>query len=328
LILNREGKVLMVNPPLNRMFSLPTPLQKETYFYELLRYRELNEFIRKVLAERKNLSLDIAFTHPRESFFQVQSSIAPEDLGKKDFYVILVFHEITEIKRLERIRKDFVANVSHELRTPLTSIKGYLEAFSEMEFFLPADGKKFLSILQKQSERMENIVSDLLQLAKIESGQEKLQLSPIPVKPFLEKTVSSLSPLAQKKNQTLDLHAPEDLILQADPDKLSRIMINLLENAIKYTPEKGKIVVGCHKKNGCIELFVKDNGIGIPPADQNRIFERFYRVDRARSRELGGTGLGLAIVKHLMEAHGGSIGVESYPNEGSTFTARFPASQN
>lgn len=173
---------------------------------------------------------------------------------------------------------------------------------------------------------MENIVSDLLELARIESGKEKLQLTSISVKPFLEKTVASLYPLAEKKNQTIEIQTSEDLVLKADPDKLTRIFINLIENAIKYTPEKGRILIGSQKKNDRIELFVKDNGIGIPLADQNRIFERFYRVDRARSRQMGGTGLGLSIVNHLMEAHGGSVGVESYPNEGSTFTVRFPAS--
>jgi two-component system phosphate regulon sensor histidine kinase PhoR len=326
MILNSEGIVLLTNPSLNQMFSLQEPIQKRTYYYELIRHHDLNELIRKVLTDRKNLTLDISFFHPRESFFLIQASVASRSEGKDDFSAVLVFHEITEMRRLERIRKDFVANVSHELRTPLTSIKGYLEALSEMAFFLPEEGKRFLSILQKQSERMENIVSDLLQLAKIESGKEKLQLNPIPIKAFLDKIISSLSPLSQKKNQNLEILVSEDLILQADSDKLSRILTNLLENAIKYTPEKGKIIVGCKKTDRGIDLYVKDNGIGIPPADQNRIFERFYRVDRARSREMGGTGLGLSIVKHLMEAHGGSIGVESYPNEGSTFTAHFPPS--
>lgn len=326
MILNSEGMVLLTNPSLNQMFSLQGPVHKETYYYELIRHHELNELIREALADRKNQSLDISFTHPRESFFQVQASVALGGNDDENFYMVLVFHEITEMRRLERIRKDFVANVSHELRTPLTSIKGYLEALSEMESSHSEEEKKFLAILQKQSQRMENIVSDLLELARIESGKEKLQLTSISVKPFLEKTVASLYPLAEKKGQTIEIQTSEDLVLKADPDKLTRIFINLIENAIKYTPEKGKILIGSQKKNDRIELFVKDNGIGIPLVDQNRIFERFYRVDRARSREIGGTGLGLSIVKHLIEAHGGSVGVESYPNEGSTFSVRFPAS--
>lgn len=326
MILNSDGIVLLTNPSLNQMFLLNGEIKKQTHYYELIRHHDLNELIRLVLMNRKNLSLDISFTHPRESNFMVQASVTTGDHRDNDFYIVLVFHEITELRRLERIRKDFVANVSHELRTPLTSIKGYLEALSELESSLPSEGKKFLLVLQKQSQRMENIVSDLLELAKIESGKEKLQLNEIQVKPFLEKIVSAVSSLAQKKGQTLGIDAPEGLVVKADPDKLSRILINLIENAIKYTPENGKISVGGQKRGDWTDLFVKDNGIGIPPDDQNRIFERFYRVDRARSREMGGTGLGLSIVKHLVEAHGGFIKVESYPNEGSTFTARFPSS--
>ncbi|MHB8483363.1 MAG: HAMP domain-containing sensor histidine kinase [Nitrospiria bacterium] len=324
IILNGEGKVLLVNPALRGMFSLAPFLPEGIYYYELLRHRELNEFVRKILSTRQNLSFEIGFTGQKESFFQVQASVASVENYEGEIYIVLVFHEITDIKRLERIRKDFVANVSHELRTPLTSIKGYLEALQDMEPAVPDEGRKFLAILLKHAQGMENIVSDLLQLAKIESGKEKLQLSPIPLKPFLLKTVQTLSPFAVKKNQTIEVEAGEEVSLEADSEKLSRLLTNLVDNAIKYTPASGKIVVGCLKKEDQIELFVKDTGIGIPPDDLDRIFERFYRVDRARSREMGGTGLGLSIVKHIMEAHGGFIKVESRVNRGTTFTAIFP----
>ncbi|MBI3352211.1 MAG: PAS domain-containing protein [Nitrospirae bacterium] len=324
IILNGKGKVLLVNPALRRMFSLARFLPEGIYYYELLRHRELNEFVREILSTRQNLSFEISFTGQKETFFQVQASVASVENYEGEIYIVLVFHEITDIKRLERIRKDFVANVSHELRTPLTSIKGYLEALQDMEPGVPDEGQKFLAILLKHTQGMENIVSDLLQLAKIESGKEKLQLSTIPLKPFLLKTVQALSPLAAKKNQTIEVEAGEEVSLEADSEKLSRLLTNLIDNAIKYTPASGKIVAGYLKQEGQIELFVKDTGIGIPPADLDRIFERFYRVDRARSREMGGTGLGLSIVKHIMEAHGGFIKVESQINRGTTFTAVFP----
>jgi two-component system phosphate regulon sensor histidine kinase PhoR len=324
MIVDAGGVVRLTNPSLNKMFSLQVSYPRPTYYYELIRHHELNEFIRSVLTEKRNLSIEIAFTHPRESYFQVQASVTPQNRDKGLFFAALVFHEITELRRLERIRKDFVANVSHELRTPLTSIKGYLEALAESESSLSAEGLKFLSILQKQSERMENIVSDILQLAQIESGKEKLQKKSLSVMPVLEKTVAAVSPLANKKGQSIEILSPEPVEIRADSGMLVRIIVNLLDNAIKYTPDGGKIILGCRKGPGFVEIYVKDNGIGIPPADQPRIFERFYRVDRARSREMGGTGLGLSIVKHLMEAHGGTIRVESYPNQGSTFTARFP----
>jgi two-component system phosphate regulon sensor histidine kinase PhoR len=208
----------------------------------------------------------------------------------------------------------------------LTSIKGYLEALQDLAPGVPDEGQKFLDILLKHARGMENIVSDLLHLARIESGKEKLQLAPISLKSFLLKTVQELSPLAEKKNQTIEVDVGEEISLEADSEKLSRLITNLIDNAIKYTPPSGKIIAGCLKKEGQIELFVKDTGIGIPPADLDRIFERFYRVDRARSREMGGTGLGLSIVKHIMEAHGGFIRVESEINRGTTFTAVFPFS--
>ena len=326
IILNSKGKVLLVNPALERMFFLRSPLSKEIHYYELLRHHELNEFIRKTLLERQNFALDIAFATPRESYFQVQASVASGKNSGADVYIVLVFHEITDIKRLERIRKDFVANVSHELRTPLTSMKGYVEALQDLGQSLPEEGQKFLVILQKNTLRMENIVSDLLQLAKIESGKDRLNLKTIPLKSFLEKTILPLLPLTVGKNQTMEVQGEEDILLEADPEKLSQVVTNLIDNAIKYTPEGGKILAGCQKQDNQIELFVQDNGIGIPNNDLNRIFERFYRVDRARSREMGGTGLGLAIVKHIMEAHGGLIKVHSQPNAGSTFTAVFPLS--
>lgn len=326
IILNGEGKVLLVNPALRRMFPLALSLPEGIYYYELLRHRELNEFVREILFSRQNLSFEISFTGQKETVFQVQASVASVENYAGEIYIVLVFHEITDIKRLERVRKDFVANVSHELRTPLTSIKGYLEALQDLAPGVPDEGQKFLDILLKHARGMENIVSDLLHLARIESGKEKLQLVPISLKSFLLKTVQELSPLAEKKNQTIEVDAGEEISLEADSEKLSRLITNLIDNAIKYTPPSGKIIAGCLKKEGQIELFVKDTGIGIPPADLDRIFERFYRVDRARSREMGGTGLGLSIVKHIMEAHGGFIRVESEINRGTTFTAVFPFS--
>ncbi|MBI3605699.1 MAG: PAS domain-containing protein [Nitrospirae bacterium] len=206
LILNGEGKVLLVNPALRRMFSLALSLPEGIYYYELLRHRELNEFVREILFSRQNLSFEISFTGQQESFFQVQASVASVENYAGEICIVLVFHEITDIKRLERVRKDFVANVSHELRTPLTSIKGYLEALQDLAPGIPDEGQKFLNILLKHARGMENIVSDLLHLARIESGKEKLQLAPISLKSFLLKTVQELSPLAEKKNQTMEAH--------------------------------------------------------------------------------------------------------------------------
>ncbi|HET6371164.1 MAG TPA: ATP-binding protein, partial [Nitrospiria bacterium] len=329
MLLDFEGRVLLINPALARMFDPVPPFPQGMYHYELIRHRELNEFIERVLTERKSLAREIDFVAPRERFFQVQASLAKPSGGPESVAAVLVFHDITELRRLERVRKDFVANVSHELRTPLTSIKGYIEALTDLEPANQDQAREFLEILRKHAERMENIVLDLLQLARIESGKEPIHPQSIPLKPFLEKTVQVLASQAEKKKQRVEIEAAGEVLIDADPEKLSQVVVNLLDNAIKYTPESGRITVGGRSGEerggeGWSEIFVRDDGIGIPPNDLDRIFERFYRVDRARSRELGGTGLGLSIVKHIIEAHDGTIRVESRPGAGSTFTARFP----
>jgi two-component system phosphate regulon sensor histidine kinase PhoR len=326
MVLDRKGRVTLINPALERMFGPARPLAKGIYHYELIRHRELNEFIGGVLTEPKQLSREIAFPGLRERTFLVQASVPSPSERSDAPFAVLVFHDITELRRLERVRKDFVANVSHELRTPLTSIKGYLEALSDLGPDSTGQAKEFLQTLQRHSQQMENIISDLLQLARIESGKEQLNLQEISAKPFLERIVQSILPLSQKKRQSMTIDASGEVLLHADPEKLARVVTNLLDNAIKYTPESGRIVIEAKEEAGDVALVVRDNGIGIPSSDLDRIFERFFRVDRARSRELGGTGLGLSIVKHLVEAHGGTISVESRLGEGSVFTARFPKS--
>jgi len=229
------------------------------------------------------------------------------------------------LKRLERIRQDFVANVSHELRTPLTAIKGYVEALREGGLQDAVQAEQFLGVIQRHSERMDKIVSDLLLLSEIESADRVLQSDAILLPELLRTAVETLRPLAEGKKQNLRVEPLEGLpTLRADSQKIHQVMINLLHNAISYTPEGGSITVEARPVSEGVEISVIDNGIGIPPGDLPRIFERFYRVDKGRSRELGGTGLGLSIVKHIVEAHGGQVRVESKPGKGSRFTFFLP----
>jgi two-component system phosphate regulon sensor histidine kinase PhoR len=237
----------------------------------------------------------------------------------------LVFHDITEIKRLERVRKDFVANVSHELRTPLTSIKGYIEALLDGAKDDPKRCLEFLQVLQKHTDRLNNIISDLLTLSQIESGQYIWKRDHVKMTDVVERAMAVLKPLAQKKRHQISVEIPEGLpAVMGDGEKLAQVMINLLDNAIKYTPDGGRISIEAGLSSDKIQISVNDTGIGIPKKDLTRVFERFYRVDRARSRELGGTGLGLSIVKHIVEAHGGKVSVESEPGKGSRFTLSLP----
>jgi signal transduction histidine kinase len=239
--------------------------------------------------------------------------------------------DITALRRLEQVRKDFVANVSHELRTPLTSIKGYVEALLDGAKDNPEEAERFLRIILKQSDRLSLILEDLLQLSQIESGLVSFRMEPVHLAALVERTLPLIKPLADKKRQTLSAAVPRTLPpVAGDEDRLVQVLTNLLDNAIKYTPEGGTITVTAHlaalgrSQPAQIDLIVADTGIGIPEADRPRVFERFYRVDKARSRELGGTGLGLAIVKHIVEGHNGSVWVEANQPTGSRFIVRLP----
>ncbi len=239
--------------------------------------------------------------------------------------------DITALRRLEQVRKDFVANVSHELRTPLTSIKGYVEALLDGAKDNPEEAVRFLQIILKQSDRLDLILEDLLQLSQIESGLVRFKREPVHLGALVERTFPLIKPMADKKRQSLAVAVPSDLPpVSGDEDRLVQVLTNLLDNAVKYTPEDGSIIVTGRRaaravdEPAQVELSVADTGIGIPEADRPRVFERFYRVDKARSRELGGTGLGLSIVKHIVEGHGGRIWMEANQPAGSRFVLRLP----
>jgi two-component system phosphate regulon sensor histidine kinase PhoR len=237
-----------------------------------------------------------------------------------------VDQDFAALRRLENVRKDFVANVSHELRTPLTSIKGYVEALLDGAKDNPEETARFLQIILKQSDRLNLILEDLLQLSQIESGRVQFKRDPVSLRAIAERTLASLKPQIERKGHTVTMAVPNDLPPAAgDEDRLVQVMTNLLDNAVKYTPDRGSIRIDGHRVDGgWVELSVADSGLGIPDADRPRVFERFYRVDKARSRELGGTGLGLSIVKHIIEGHGGQVWAEGNQPTGSRFVFRLP----
>lgn len=320
LVLDAQGRIVLVNASFERIFNVNRRELVGGFHYEKLRHHPLNELVDSVIETGKPRACEISLEHLQKQTLEVQASVVqPFEKGS----VVLVFHDITEKKRQEEIRKDFVANVSHELRTPISIIKGYLETLVEGKMEDQQQTKDFLEILQKNSNRMDNIIKDLLQLSRIESGLDPVRPVQILLKEHIEKNVVLFKPLSQKKKQTLTVSVPSDLKLMADPEKLNQVITNLLDNAIKYTKESGKMEISAVKKGGKTTIHVKDNGIGIPERDLFRIFERFYRVDRTRSRALGGTGLGLSIVKHIVEAHGGTISVKSMLAKGSQFTLTF-----
>ncbi|MEX2262441.1 MAG: ATP-binding protein [Bryobacteraceae bacterium] len=228
--------------------------------------------------------------------------------------------EHAELEKLERVRKDFVINVSHELRTPLASIQGYTETLMDGALEDPRNNMRFLGIIRHNAERLARLTADLMTLSRIELKTQEFQFAVYRINESLESGLDTMRPIADKKNIHLKLAAETDVAVYCDSEALHQILSNLLDNAIKYTPVNGSITVGTGPiDDGRIEIFVQDTGIGIPPEDVPRLFERFYRVDKARSRELGGTGLGLSIVKHLVRAHGGEIQVRSESGRGSCF---------
>lgn len=332
MVLDYKGRILQVNPALERMFGVTRAEARGRQSAEVFGHPELNALVSTVLATRTGQEDEIILT-PSGRCLDVEASVAG---GEQDneACAVLVFHDITELRRLENIRKDFVANVSHELRTPLTSIKGYVEALLDGGKDDPATSVRFLDIILKQSDRLNLILEDLLQLSKIESGQVQFKQEPLHLGSVVERTIAMIKPLADKKHHRLISEIAANLpLITGDEERLVQVLANLLDNAIKYTPEGGQITVAARRmplaradvRRNNIELTVTDTGIGIPEQARPRVFERFYRVDKARSRELGGTGLGLAIVRHIVEGHGGQIWVEGNVPTGSRFVVRLPA---
>jgi two-component system phosphate regulon sensor histidine kinase PhoR len=319
MAVDNQGNVVLVNDALSRMFELIPPLYGNPH-YEIIRDHDLNEFIREVLTTKKEKGKEISFIHPEEREIMIESALVRQK-SKGGIFAVFVFHDITEFKKLEIVRKDFVANVSHELKTPLTSIKGFVEALRDGAIKDPEQCSRFLSIISHHTDRMNKIISDLLQLSQIESREFELKMEPFSNKELIEEVIHSLKRSADEKSQNIEvnLHSEDQKVL-GDKYRINQTLTNLLDNAIKYTPEKGNIKIQTQDKGDFIEIAVIDDGIGIPKKDLSRIFERFYTIDKARSRELGGTGLGLSIVRHIIQAHGGKVNVESEMGKGSKFS--------
>jgi two-component system phosphate regulon sensor histidine kinase PhoR len=235
-------------------------------------------------------------------------------------------NDMTRIRRLENVRRDFVANVSHELKTPVTSIQGFVEALVEGGIQDPAEVKKYLDIVARHASRLNAIIEDLLTLSRLEETGERraLTFTANPVRPVLTEAIHLSAVRADEKRITIDLACPDDLEARINPPLLEQAVMNLIDNAVKYSPPGSRVRVEASRHEGEVVIAVRDEGCGIAPEHLSRIFERFYVVDKSRSRKLGGTGLGLAIVKHIAQAHGGRVTVESAPGRGSTFTLHLP----
>ncbi|EGQ22296.1 phosphate regulon sensor histidine kinase protein PhoR [Sporosarcina newyorkensis 2681] len=242
--------------------------------------------------------------------------------------IVVIMHDITELIHLEQIRKDFVANVSHELKTPVTSIKGFSEMLLDGELEDSALKKEFLEIIYKESNRLQLLIEDLLRLSSMERGSFEITSKPVNMIEVIKQSIQIVQTKLQKKDMEVVLNMPQQLIIPADHDRLVQVMVNLLNNAIAYSREETTITVSVQEVSDFVNIDVSDEGMGITSSELPRLFERFYRIDRARSRESGGTGLGLAIVKHIVEAHNGSVTVDSEIGIGTTFKVQLPVSES
>ena len=332
LVVDERGRILVANHALRQLLRLPPSVAHRTAL-EIIRNAQLEEAIRDVIQKGENTSFELNLPLPLGKTFEVnvvRILPSPEEKEKGPEGVrgaIAVFHDITRLKELERVRQDFVANVSHELRTPLTTIKGYAETL--LEGALQEEvATQFVQVIKRHTDRLTKIVEDLLTLSKIESKEFQLKSENVLVIGIIDDAIDFVKELSERKGISIrKKDISSSLSVHADRDYLVRILINLIDNAIKYGREAGEITISTTENDRKeVQFSVRDNGIGIPKEDLPRIFERFYRVDRGRSQELGGTGLGLSIVKHLVQAHGGRVWAESQLGEGSTFYFTLPGS--
>ena len=322
LVVNGAERVVFANQSFAEILGLKMPPQPGSGLVEVVRQTELIEAARKVLAGEPRVEAEIVTGTLRQRFFAatVASVRAAETNG-----AVIVLHDITDLRKLERVRRDFVANVSHEFRTPLTAIQGFAETLLAGAMNDPQNRERFLGIIVEHSRRLARLTEDLLMLSNMDADRLELETRRIPVGPFVESCIETSTPRAKDKDLKLLVNLAERVPdIAGDRRRLTEVLQNLLDNAIQYTPAGGQIMVSAGPKNGEVIFTVSDTGIGIPQADQPRIFERFYRVDVARSREVGGTGLGLSIAKHLIENHGGKIWVESEVGRGSQFHFSVP----
>jgi len=324
-VIGSDHRLLFCNEACCRALDIGASSWEGRAIVEVIRQADLLEAIGSALAGKESARSELTVGVLRTRVFGVTT--APVRTNGRVDGAVMVLHDITELRRLERARRDFVANVSHEFRTPLTAIQGFAETLLGGALDDGENRGRFLEIIRTHAQRLTRLTDDLLKLARIEAGRSPLQIGPVSAASFIKPCLETARLSAETRRITLEWECPPDLpLVMGDPGSLQDVVQNLLDNAVRYTPEGGRVTVKAVPGNGGIVITVTDTGIGIPRAEQERIFERFYRVDAARSRDSGGTGLGLSIVKHLVEAHGGHVEVQSEVGIGSTFSVFLPRS--
>ena len=329
MAIDKEEKIITINDAAVKMLDFPASKLKARYILEVARNFEFQKFIQRALATSEPVEDDIVITRDDELILNIHST-ALYDTGEKHMGTLIIFHDITRIRCLERMHKDFAANVSHELKTPLTAIKGFIETLQEM---LNTDdttkSESFLKIIEKNVNRMIDLINDLLALSKLERLRgTDIYLENQHMATLIQGAVNTCYSSIQAKNITVSIDCPEDVTAMVDPILMEQAILNLLDNAVKYSSEDRPIAITVTRQDDFIDIVIKDKGCGIGKEHLSKIFNRFYRVDKARGRREGGTGLGLAIVKHIIQYHHGKIDVKSIKNEGTSFKIIIPNDRN
>jgi len=324
VVLDGNGRVRLVNQAVENLFNLSTDVRGRTML-EAFRRHELQELATRAQTHGQALGLELTLDGPSPRCLEINATAVHDTQGASRG-VMLVLHDVTRLNELEATRREFVANVSHELRTPITIIKGYVETLLDGARNDPTLSLKFLQTIEKHTNRLTFLIEDLLTISQLEEGRIVVNRQWCELRPLVTRILEDFAARAQARDITLTNQVPDTLPLRADFDRLHQVLVNLVDNAIKYGRAGGHVSVTAKvlDSRDKVEILVIDDGPGIPQEALPRVFERFYRVDTARSREQGGTGLGLSIVKHIIQAHGGDVAAESQPGKGTTFRLTLP----
>jgi two-component system phosphate regulon sensor histidine kinase PhoR len=324
LVVDGDGRLRLVNQAARGMLNLEDHLLGRHYV-EAVRQPGVVQQLGAALKGEQRPPIEVPIDRATDGvagprIFRAQATPASAGGGG----AVLVLHDISDLRRVDRVRRDFVANVSHELRTPLTAVRGYVEALLE-DSTNPQQRRKFLEVIDRHTGRMERLVRDLLRLARLDAQQETVELHSVDVAALFRSVSTDLSERIEQQKIHIDVHvAPAAAVIEADSTKMHDALRNLIENAVNYSAEGGRVALSAKVENGRVLLSVGDDGPGVPEADLGRVFERFYRVDKSRTRDPGGTGLGLSIVRHLVELHGGRVHAENRREGGAVFTIALP----
>ena len=325
IAIDQDEKIITINDAATKVFDLSAQQLKNRYILEVARNIEFQRFIEKALATHKPFDDNIVITRDKTLILNIHST-ALYDSSKKRMGTLIIFHDITRMKKLETMHKDFASNVSHELKTPLTTIKGFVETLQELSSSNSIkDRENFLKIIEKNVNRMIDLINDLLSLSRLERRQgTDIQFENQDMEVLVKAAVKTCKTTIEEKNITINLVCPKNLAAMVDPILMEQAIVNLVDNAVKYSDPAGKVDITVSQKAQFVNIVVKDQGVGINKEYLSKIFNRFYRVDKSRSRKNGGTGLGLAIVKHIVQYHNGKIKVHSEKNQGSSFIITIP----